>query len=108
MLTSAGFGRVTLPKPASSREVYHHGQCPPPPVLETTRAALVLLDQEPPRQLVFFRVFGLTSATADTLPCYADLHLRVTAEVLHPVRAITASREHVEGLCFWHEGEPDL
>src|SRR5215203_1682837 len=58
-------------------EVYHHGQRGAAPVLETSRTALVLLDQQSPRQLVFFRIFGLASATAKTLPRYADRYLRV-------------------------------
>src|SRR5829696_9048564 len=92
----------------TAREVHHHGQRSAAPALQATRTALVLLDQQPPRQLVLFSVFGLAGATAKMLPRYADLHIRIAAEVLHPVRAVTSSREHVEGMCSGYEGEPDL
>src|SRR5215207_6515848 len=92
----------------TAREVHHHGQRSAAPALQATRTALVLLDQQPPCQLVLFRVFGLAGATAIMLPRYADLHIRIAAEVLHPVRAVASSREHVEGASLGYEGEPDL
>jgi len=46
--------------------------------------------------------------SAKTLVRYLDLYLRLAAEVLHPVRAVASTREHVQGACLRHEGEPDL
>src|SRR5215204_3193574 len=87
-------------------QVYHHGQRGAAPVLQTPWAALVLVDQEPLRQLIFVRVSSLASLPTKTLPSYANL--RVTVEVLHPVRAVASSREHIECTRLRHEGEPDL
>src|SRR5215212_3312530 len=101
-------GPSSLARSLQMREVNHHGQRPASPVLQTSRTALVLLDQQPARQLVLFRVSGLAGATAVTLPRYADLHIRIAAEVLHPIRAVASSRKHVQGTSLWHEGEPDL
>ena len=41
----------------TAREVHHHGQRSAAPALQATRTALVLLDQQPPCQLVLFCVF---------------------------------------------------
>src|SRR5215217_4797729 len=73
-----------------------------------SRTALVLLDQQPARQFVLFHVSGLSGQPGETTVCYTDRYLRVSAEVLHPVRAVASSREHVEGASLRHEGEPDL
>src|SRR5215207_304660 len=73
-----------------------------------SRTALVLLDKQSARQLVLFCVSGLSGASAVMLPRYADLHIRIAAEVLHPIRTVASSREHVEGASLRHEGEPDL
>src|SRR5687768_5225200 len=61
------------------REIYHHGQRATAPVLQTSGTALVLLEQQPARQLVLFRVSSLAGATAVMLPRYADLHIRIAA-----------------------------
>src|SRR5215217_6647930 len=90
------------------REIHHHGQRPAAPVLQTSRTALVFLDKQPPRQLVLFRVSGLAGQPGETFVCNTDPYLRVSAEVLHPIRAVASSREHVEGTSLRHEGEPDL
>src|ERR687889_1000313 len=90
------------------REVHGHRQRGAPPVRKPTRAALVLLDQNPPRQPVFPRVAGLAGTPAEMLARYADRHLGISAEVLYPVRALAASREHVEGTRLRHETKPDL
>src|ERR687897_53495 len=102
----AALERATLSRPLR-REVHGHGQRPPPPVPETSGAALVLLDQEPPRQLVL-RVAGFAGTPVETLPRDADRYPRIAAEVLHPVRAVAAPGEHVEGPPLLHEGEPYL
>ena len=51
---------------------------------------------------------GLAGASAELLPRDADRYLGVAPQVLHPVRAVAAPGEHVEGLGLRHEGEPDL
>src|SRR5215203_2586312 len=111
-MASVSLGLAALDRKTVSsllrREVHCHGQRGLSPVLQATRATLVLLDQETPRQLVFFRVSGLAGAPAEMLPRYADVYLRVAAEVLHPVRAVASSGEHVEGLRSWYQREPDL
>src|SRR5215211_6980285 len=101
-------GPCSLARSPQMREVNHHGQRPASPVLQTSRTALVLLDQQPARQLVFIRVSGLSGQPCETTVCYADRYLRVSAEVLHPIREVASSREHVEGASLRHEGEPDL
>src|SRR5215204_1433324 len=90
------------------REIHHYGQRPAAPVLQTSRTALVFLDQQPPRQLGLFRVSGLAGQPGETSVCNTDAYLRVSAEILHPVRAVASAREHVEGMCSRYEGEPDL
>src|SRR5215212_812508 len=101
-------GPSSLARSLQMREVNHHGQRPASPVLQTSRTALVLLDQQPARQLVLFRVSGLSGQPGETTVCYTDRYLRVPAKVLHPVRAVASSRKHVQGTSFRHEGEPDL
>src|SRR5215203_4648300 len=90
------------------RKVDGHRQSAAPPVREASGAALVLLHQEPPRQLVFLRVAGFTGQSTELLPRDADGHPGSPSEVPHPVRAVSASREHVEGPRFGNECEPDL
>src|SRR5215216_3343084 len=101
-------GPCSLARSPQMREVNHHGQRTAAPVLQMSRTALVLLDQQPARQFVLFHVSGLSGQPGETTVCYADRYLRVSAEVLHPVRAVASSREHVEGASLQHEGEPDL
>src|SRR5215203_4233320 len=97
-----------LPQFSLVREVHHHGQSSAAPIVETSRNALVLLDQEPPCKVIFLRAFGLAGPSAETFSRYADHHLGIAPEVLHPVRAVAAPGEHVKGLRLGNKREPDL
>src|SRR5918999_5110394 len=75
------------------------------PVREAAGLLLVLLDQEPPRQLVLLTVLDDASVSPESLIGDAYRDPGRAAQVLHPVRDV-AVREHVERLAV--EGEPDL
>src|SRR5919107_385811 len=69
---------------------------------------LVLLDEQPSRQLVLLFALDETRLAFEILTGEANRNLRVAAEVLHPVRAVAAAGEHVEGVVLHCEPDLDL